>query len=95
MKKNYSKTGRVCRVTFELQSDAAKVSLCGDFNNWDPMANVLKRRKDGLFSTTISLEAGKSYRFRYVLDDGSWENDWNADQYLPNEFGSEDSIINL
>ncbi len=31
--------------------------------------------KNGDFSATLSLEAGKSYRFRYLLDGKRWEND--------------------
>ena len=95
--KNYSKTGRVCRVTFKVPAevDADSVSLVGDFNDWDPEAEPLARRKDGTFSTTISLESGRSYRFRYLLDQERWENDWEADTYVPNEFGSEDSVITV
>jgi hypothetical protein len=52
-------------------------------------------RRDGRFSTTISLEAGQTYRFRYLLDGDRWENDWEADGYAPNAFGSEDSLIKL
>lgn len=95
--KNYSKSGQRCRVTFKLpakvNSDSA--ALCGDFNEWDNAANPMKKLKDGSFSTTVSLEAGNSYRFRYFLDDGRWENDWEADDYLPNELGSEDSIVSV
>jgi len=55
----------------------------------------MKRRKDGSFYLTISLTPGRSYRFRYLLDDTRWENDWAADQYVPNDFGSEDSVVQV
>ena len=97
LKKSYSKTGRYCRVTFELPADvqAKSASLCGEFNEWDPLKNQMTRRKDGRFSTTISLEAGKAYRFKYILDGEHWENDSNADEYVTNCFSTEDSLINL
>ena len=97
MKKTYSKTGKKCRVTFELPAEANSVSanLCGEFNDWDKSSHKLARRKKGNFTTTISLDSGKEYRFRYWVNDERWENDWNADKYLPNDFGSEDSIIVL
>jgi 1,4-alpha-glucan branching enzyme len=97
MKKNYTKTGKSCRVTFSLPAEvgAETVSLCGGFNNWDTEKHPLKRRKDGSFSTTITLNANAEYRFRYWVDGERWENDWAADKYLPNEFGSEDSVISL
>ena len=95
MKKSYTKTGKSCRVTFSLPSDigANSVALCGEFNDWDQDKHPLKRRKDGSFSTTISLQSGAEYRFRYLVDGERWENDWEADKYLHNTFGSEDSII--
>jgi len=39
--------------------------------------------------------AGNSYRFRYLLDGGHWENDWAADACAPNPFGTEDSAVNV
>ena len=85
------------KVTFDLPSDvgATEVALCGDFNDWSADAHQMKRRKDGRFSTTITLPAGREYRFRYLLDHQRWENDWAADDYVPNEFGGDDSVLRL
>jgi 1,4-alpha-glucan branching enzyme len=55
----------------------------------------MKQRKDGSFSITVSLPAGQSYRFKYLVDGRRWENDWSADAYVPNNFGTEDSLIEL
>jgi len=95
MKKTYTKTGDSCRVTFNLPAEvrAEAVAVCGEFNNWDKSANPLKKRKKGNFSATLYLEAGREYRFRYWVDGERWENDWAADKYLPNEFGTEDSVV--
>ena len=97
MKKTYAKDGTSCRVTFSLPAEinAESVALCGDFNGWDPGKHPLKMRKDGSFSTTISLKSGAAYRFRYWINDRDWENDWHADDYLPNEFGTEDSVVTV
>ena len=97
VRKTYSKTGRYCRVTFELTpgDEFSRVALCGDFNGWDREARPMKLRKDGRFSTTLSLEADRSYRFRYLLDGEHWENDWAADAYVPNDFGTEDSLVRV
>ena len=93
LKKNYSKTGQVCRVTFKLPAEveAAKAELLGEFNEW--AGSPMKRLKDGSFSATVSLEAEQEYRFRYLLDGERWENDWSADAYRPNGHGTEDSIV--
>jgi hypothetical protein len=55
----------------------------------------MKRKRDGSFSAAITLDAGREYRFRYFLDNERWENDWNADRYEVNEFGTEDSVVSL
>lgn len=97
LKKNYSKTGKSCRVTFKLPAEvnAETVHLCGEFNAWSHTSHPMKQLKDGSFSLTVSLEPGQSYRFRYLLDGQRWENDWEADAYEANEHGSEDSLVNV
>ena len=43
---------------------------------------------------TVSLNAGRAYRFRYLLGQ-RWDNDWAADAYQPNDFGGDDSVVDL
>ncbi len=97
LKKRISKNGKKCRVTFELPTEvnAETVTLCGEFNDWDKDALPMKKLKNGKFTAGITLEVGREYRFRYWLDGERWENDWEADAYKANEFGSEDSIVVL
>jgi 1,4-alpha-glucan branching enzyme len=96
-KKEYTKTGRSCRVTFDLPAkvNAQSACLCGEFNDWDQSSHPMKRAKDGSFSLTISLKPGRQYRYRYLLDGERWENDWAADSYAPNALGSEDSVVTI
>ena len=95
-KKSYSKNQRTCRVTFELPAvvEAPAAAVFGDFNGWAD-AVPLTRRKDGRLSVTVSLEAGRAYRYRFLLDGERWENDWEADAYVANEYGSEDSLLKV
>ena len=98
MKKRFLKTRPVCKVTFELPSEAAlsagKVALAGEFNDWDTEGTLMKRRKDGSFSITIDLPARREYQFKYLIDGGRWENDWAADKYQPNNLGDcETSVV--
>jgi 1,4-alpha-glucan branching enzyme len=95
MKKTYTKTGTKCRVTFEMpaEAQAESVSLCGEFNDWDERTHKLIKRKKGNFSITITLDADQEYRYRYWVDGERWENDWEADKYVPNSFGTEDSVV--
>jgi len=97
LKKQYIKSGLVCRVTFRLSKKAAEgakvVSLVGDFNNWSIEATPMAALKNGEFSVTLDLESGRDYRFRYLINGEIWENDWNADKYEANIFGSDDSVV--
>jgi len=97
MKKRFLKTKPVCKVTFELPTEAtrgaSKVVLVGEFNNWDAGSTLMKRRKDGSYSITLDLPVNREYQFKYLID-GHWENDWNADNYLPNPSGDcENSVV--
>lgn len=93
--KFYMGSGRACRVTFEINEadGATSAALCGEFNNWDPSAYPMERRPDGSFFITVTLPAGNSYRFKYLLDAQRWENDWTADGAVANGFGSQDSLV--
>jgi 1,4-alpha-glucan branching enzyme len=96
-RKNYTKSRKLCRVTFDLppEVNAKRVSLCGEFNKWNPREHPMKKRKDGRWSVTVSLKAGEDYQFKYLLDKKHWENDWNADGYVFNSVGSENSLIKV
>ncbi len=97
LKKSYSKTKKFCSVTFKCSPEAsAKTAfVCGDFNTWDQQANEMKALKDGGFSATVSLEAGKAYRFKYLVDGERWINDDAPDKVVTNEYGSEDSVVEV
>ena len=75
---------------------AERVSVVGDFNDWDTAATPMKRNHSGGdWSATVVLEAGQRYRFRYLLDGKEWTNDWYADDYEVNAYGSCDSVVDL
>ena len=95
LKKSYSKTGKVCRVTFKYNNpeNAETAAIAGEFNDWSLTENPMKKLKNGTFSATLSLEAGNSYRFRYVLNGDSWVNDEDAHSYVPNDYGEDNSVV--
>ena len=74
---------------------AQTAAVCGEWNDWSADADVMHRAADGGFSVTVSLDAGRAYRFRYLLDGHRWDNDWSADAYQPNGFGADDSVVDL
>lgn len=89
------------KITFKLPvealGDATKALLLGDFNNWNiDEAIGLEIQKDGTLAAIVPLEAGKTYQYRYFLDNGTWVNDQNADQYVQNEaFGSVNCVVSV
>jgi 1,4-alpha-glucan branching enzyme len=97
LKKQYVKTKPVCKVTFILAKDIAtsanQVNLAGDFNNWDIESLPMKKGKTGEYTTTLELEKGKEYQFKYLIDGKEWINETEADKYVANEFKSENSVI--
>ena len=97
IRKQYLKSNGSCKVTFRLPKEAAqgarRVTIAGDFNNWDATAAPLKRLKNGEFTLTMELPRNKEYRFKYLIDSERWENDWHADKYVPNSFGNDDSVV--
>jgi predicted flap endonuclease-1-like 5' DNA nuclease len=75
------------KITFtlpaEVVAEATSGLLLGEFNNWDHNAGLsLKKQKDGSMTATAALEAGKTYQYRYLLNDGRWVNDQTAETYV-------------
>lgn len=97
LKKSYSKDKKTCKVTFTVTQEAAHgagvVTIAGDFNSWSSTETPLTKKKDGSFSVTLALDAGKEYQFRYLLDGKHWENDWAADKYIPAPFSHTDNSV--
>ncbi len=98
LKKSYSKTKPVCKVTFSLPveaaTDAKDIRILGDFNNWSWEKGFQLKAGKKEFSTTVELTAGKSYEFRYLIDNHIWENDWAADSYTTSPFyGTTNSVV--
>jgi 1,4-alpha-glucan branching enzyme len=97
IKKQYLENNGWCNVTFKLPKDAAPdaelVTIVGDFNDWNLSETKMKKMKNGNFQITLKLHKDREYRFRYLIDAIRWENDWQADRYVPNAFGCDDSLV--
>lgn len=75
------------KVSFILSAEVVGAAtsglLLGEFNNWNYNDGInLEKQKDGSMKATASLEAGKKYEYRYLLNDGRWVNDQSADHYV-------------
>jgi hypothetical protein len=87
---------RLVPRTFRLPAavGAERAWIVGDFNEWSHTSHPMRLAGDH-FELTVDLEPGRSYRYRYLLDGGVWENDWQADAYVSNAFGTEDSVAHV
>jgi hypothetical protein len=88
IKKQFKKNIMKKNITFTLPAEAVQGAteafLLGDFNNWNPEnAPKLEKQPDGSFKTAAQLEEGKTYQYRFLLNDGRWVNDYHAQNYVP------------
>ncbi|MBS4061223.1 MAG: isoamylase early set domain-containing protein [Bacteroidetes bacterium] len=98
IKKQVLKSKPICKVSFKVSKEqsgnAAEVAVLGDFNEWNPTADVMSKLKDGSFSHTIELATGSSYSFRYLADGAVWFDEPEADGHEAGEFGANNNVIN-
>ena len=100
IKKQFLKSRPSCKVTFRLTKEAAKdaknVFLVGEFNEWDCKVSPMKPLKTGDFTTTVELSIEQpEYQFRYLCDGANWENDCEADAYIPNGIDGDNSVVRV
>ncbi len=103
LKKQFSKSKDLCKVTFTLPkaavtlaADAIEVKLLGEFNDWKWENGVAMKASKKGYSATVELPAGQNYEFRYMINNAVWENDWAADAYVPSPFdGVDNSVVSV
>jgi 1,4-alpha-glucan branching enzyme len=95
LEKHVSSNSDVATVVFHVPPECAArtAELFGDFTDWSPLP--MDAAADGGFEIALDLPVGDAYRFRYRLNGEQWVNDWAADAYVSNEYGSEDSVVEV
>jgi 1,4-alpha-glucan branching enzyme len=84
------------KVTFILPEDhphGDALSVVGDFNDWTPGEHSFVRRSNQTFSTNVTLKEGDRYAFRYYSEETGWINEEEADDFVPNEHGSTNCVV--
>lgn len=82
------------RVEFRLYKPEARfVSLVGDFNNWNPENDLLRRGDDGVWRLQKRLPRG-TYRYKYIID-GDWHPDYYNSESASDSTGALCSIIKV
>jgi 1,4-alpha-glucan branching enzyme len=95
--KKYAKGNNTCNVTFSLPKEAVNaaknVHLVGEFNEWQKERTPMIRSKDGSIKVALELKSGREYQYRYLIDGKTWENDFQADKYVPSPYGAFDNSV--
>lgn len=96
IQKEYTPKRTVCKVKFSIPGEWAdkEVAVAGDFNDWDTRSDKLEKNNNK-WETILRVKPNQTYRFKYLIDGEHWENDDSADAYEPNEFGTEDSLLEV
>lgn len=82
------------RVVFRFcRRGDGPVFLVGDFNGWSEESCPMAREDDCTWVRAIRLEPGR-YSYKYRCG-GDWFNDPEAESYVPNPWGSTDSIVTV
>lgn len=72
---------------------AKKVSLAGNFNNWNTAALAAKKDSKGNWIAKTDLAPGK-YEYKFFID-GAWVNDPHCTSCVANSFGSKNCVITI
>jgi hypothetical protein len=95
--KKYAKGKNTCSVTFSHPKEAVKtaknVHLVGEFNDWQEKRTPMIKSKDGSLKVALELKTGMEYQYRYLIDGKTWENDFQADKYVPSSYGACDNSV--
>jgi len=88
------KSNGLRKVTFQAKApEGSEVFLVGSFNNWEPGTITLKHNGNSLYATVVSLPAGR-HEYKFVIN-GTWHIDEQCEQWVPNSFGSLNSVVEV
>lgn len=81
-------------ISFRIDApNAARVTVAGDFNGWQPEALTMTRAPDGAWLARASLPPGR-YAYMYIVD-GQWTTPPDAARTQDDGFGSQNAIIDI
>jgi 1,4-alpha-glucan branching enzyme len=93
MQKNSAKKNTK-KIQFSFKTaEAKKVSLVGEFNDWDTDADPMQRDVNGIWTKTKMLPLG-SMEYKFVVD-GQWTIDPENLRTCHNCFGTQNNIVKV
>lgn len=82
-------------VPFVLTApNAARVSLVGDFNDWNPSATPLHRAAGNVWWVVVPLAPGR-YQYSFVVDGTRWVTDPVAPRAADDDYGQQNSVVTI
>lgn len=78
--------------TYE-NADATKVSIVGNFNNWNKDANPLTK-ENGIWKTSLNLKPGK-HEYQFVVNDTDWIIDPKQGISVKNKYEGMNSVVEV
>ena len=79
-------------VNFELHDiPGREVFVVGSFNEWKPIKKLEDKHGDGIYRCRMMLYPGE-YQYKFMVD-GEWRSDAFNPNFMPNEFGSLNSVL--
>lgn len=90
MKQNSSR--RAVNLTY-LDAPGKAVFVAGSFNEWQPVRKLEDKNHDGTYRCRLLLEPGE-YQYKFYVD-GEWRSDASNPDFVPNEFGSLNSVLTV
>jgi hypothetical protein len=95
VQKTYFKTKDYCKVKFTInQEDAETVEILGLNSDWENSI-IMSKKKDGTFTSDVSLPKNTQHEFKYRVNGNIWINEPEADRQSPNGLGGINSVIIL
>lgn len=81
---------RIVRLTCETEP-GKKVFVAGSFNNWKMEKELVDKDNSGVYRCQLRLMPGE-YQYKFVVD-GNWCLDAENPNFMPNDFGTLNSLL--
>jgi len=93
VQKTYFKTKDYCKVKFSFKPESAEtVEIVGLNSDWENSI-IMSKKKDGTFTSEVSLPKNTQHEFKYRVNESEWVNEPEADSQASNGFGGVNSVI--
>ena len=90
MKKEKEVSRRAVNLEY-IDAPGKKVVVAGSFNDWQPDKEMKDKNGDGHYRCRLLLLPGE-YQYKFLVD-GEWRSDAGNKDFVPNEFGSLNSVL--